>query len=49
MREDDAAAELAEVELVPAIQGSLTDVKRMRDRCLASEIPVAVMAPPGKG
>jgi hypothetical protein len=36
-------------ELVPAIQGPLTDIKRMRDRCLDAGIPVAVMAPPGKG
>ena len=36
-------------ELVPAIQGSLTDIKRMRDKCRAAGIPVAVKAPPGKG
>jgi hypothetical protein len=48
MDQDDAADELAEVKLVPAIQGSLDDVKRMRDRCLGADIPVAVMAPPGK-
>ena len=36
-------------ELIPAIQGSLGDIKRMRDRCLEAGIQVAVMAPPGKG
>lgn len=36
-------------ELIPAIQGSLTDIKRMRDKCLDAGIRVAVMAPPGKG
>ena len=49
MNEDDAAEVLADEELVPAIQGSLADVKRMRDQCLDEGIPVAVMAPPGKG
>jgi hypothetical protein len=36
-------------ELIPAIQGSLTDIKRMRDKCLDAGIAVAVTAPPGKG
>lgn len=35
--------------LIPAIEGSLTDIKRMRERCLDAGIAVAVMAPPGKG
>jgi hypothetical protein len=35
--------------LVPVIQGSLDDVKRMRDKCLAAGLAVAVAAPPGKG
>jgi hypothetical protein len=49
MDEDDAAEELGEEELVPALQGTLDDVKRMRDQCLAADIPVSVMAPPGPG
>ena len=49
MEPDQAAKVLADAELIPAIQGSLSDVKRMRDQCLAAGIPVAVMAPPGKG
>jgi hypothetical protein len=40
---------MADDPLVPAIQGSLDDVKRMRDRCLAAGLAVAVAAPPGKG
>ena len=48
MTEREADQVLADAELVPAINGSLTDVKRMRAQCLAEEIPVAVMAPPGK-
>ena len=36
-------------ELIPAIQGSLVDITRMRDKCLDAGIQVAVMAPPGKG
>jgi len=36
-------------ELIPAIQGSLVDIKRMRDKCVDAGIQVAVMAPPGKG
>ena len=37
----------AEEELVPAIQGTHDDIKRMREQCLEADIPVAVMAPPG--
>lgn len=47
MDEQDATDALGEEELVPAIQGSLDDIKKMRDQCLAADIPVAVMAPPG--
>ena len=48
MTEREAEDALADAELVPAINGSLTDVKRMRSQCLAEDIPVAVMSPPGK-
>jgi hypothetical protein len=47
--DDDAADALHGEELVPALQGSLDDIKRMRDECLGADIPVALMAPPGKG
>ena len=33
--------------LVPVIQGSLADVKRMREKCRAAGLAVAVAAPPG--
>ena len=49
MTERDAARALADAELIPAIQGPLRDIKQMRDKCLAADIPVVVMAPPGKG
>jgi hypothetical protein len=49
MNERQARELLDEAELIPAIQGPLRDVKRMRDQCLAADIPVDVLAPPGKG
>lgn len=47
MDEEDASEQLGEEELVPALQGTLDDVKRMREQCLGADIPVAVMAPAG--
>jgi hypothetical protein len=47
MNEDDAAEAIGEEQLVAAIQGSLDDVKKMREQCLEAGIPVAVAAPPG--
>ena len=35
------------VALTPVIQGSLDDIKRMRAKCLAAGLSVAVAAPPG--
>lgn len=49
MTEDDADDALHGEELVPALQGSLADIKRVRDDCLGADIPVALAAPPGKG
>lgn len=46
MNEDQAAEALGEVELVPAVQGSIDEIKQMRDQCLETGIPVLVMAPP---
>jgi hypothetical protein len=40
---------LAGVPLVPASAGSLDDMKRLRDRCLAQGIPALVGCPPGHG
>lgn len=46
-----AAAEeiLAGLPLVPATAGSIADIKRLRDRCLAEGIPALVGCPPGSG
>jgi hypothetical protein len=46
-----AAAEelLDRVPLVPAMSGSIPEMKALRDRCLAAGIPVIVGCPPGAG
>jgi hypothetical protein len=49
MKEREAKEILADSELVPVLQGPLLDMKQMRDQCLEEDIPVALMAPPGKG
>ena len=49
MTESEADDILADAELVPALEGSLRDIKRMRGQCLDADIPVGLMAPPGKG
>jgi hypothetical protein len=35
--------------VVPLIQGSLDDIKRMRDECAAADLRVAIEAVPGGG
>ena len=35
--------------LVPAMAGSIPEMKVLRDRCLAAGIPVLVGCPPGAG
>jgi hypothetical protein len=35
--------------LIPAMAGSIPDMKALRDRCLAEGIPVLVGCPPGSG
>jgi hypothetical protein len=35
--------------LVPAMAGSIADMKTLRDRCLAAGIPALVGCPPGSG
>ena len=49
MDDEQATEELGEDELVPAIQGTLDDIKKMRAQCLAADIPVAVSGQPGGG
>ena len=45
----EAEALLAGVPLVPAIGGSLPEMKALRLRCLEAGIPVLVGCPPGAG
>jgi len=49
MTETDADELLAGVPVVPAVAGSLPDMKRLRERCLAAGIPALVGCPPGAG
>ena len=37
------------IPLVPAIAGSIPEMKTLRDRCLAAGIPALVGCPPGAG
>jgi hypothetical protein len=46
----EAEEELDGLPLVPCMAGSLADIKRLRDRCLAAGIPALAAAPaPGRG
>jgi hypothetical protein len=51
MTSAEAEELLAGVPVVPAMAGSLADMKRLRDRCLERGIPALVGCPPqhGKG
>ena len=40
---------LSEQPLVPAMAGSIPDMKALRDRCLAAGLPAAIGCPPGSG
>jgi hypothetical protein len=40
---------LAGLRLVPASAGSIADMRALRDRCLASDVPATVGCPPGSG
>jgi hypothetical protein len=45
-----AAAEFLDgLPIVPAMSGSIADMKVLRDRCLAAGIPAIVGCPPGSG
>lgn len=46
---DEAEEMLAGLPLVPAMSGSIAEMKNLRDRCLAAGIPVLVGCPPGAG
>ena len=47
MNQRDADEILEDAEVIPVFQGPLSDMKAMRDRCLAEDIPVALTAQPG--
>jgi hypothetical protein len=49
MTADEAEEFLAGLPLVPAIAGTIPEMKALRDRCLAADIPVLVGCPPGAG
>lgn len=48
MTEREAAAALHDAELIPVTKGSLTELKRLRERCLEAGVPVAIGCPDGK-
>ncbi len=45
----EATEFLAGLPLVPAMSGSMPDMKALRDRCLGAGIPAIVGCPPGAG
>ncbi len=46
---EDAELELDGLPLVPAMSGSIAEMKMVRDRCLAADIPALVGCPPSAG
>jgi hypothetical protein len=46
---DEAEHMLSGLPLVPAVAGSIAEMKALRDRCLAEGIPALVGCPPGAG
>lgn len=49
MTDDEAEELLAGVPLVPALSGSIPEMKALRGRCLAAGIPALIGCPPGAG
>jgi hypothetical protein len=45
--ERDVQEQLSEAEVVACAQGSIPDMKRLRERCLEEGIPAMIGAPPG--
>ncbi|HEX4421288.1 MAG TPA: hypothetical protein VH165_25410 [Kofleriaceae bacterium] len=46
----NAAAELLDgLPLIPAMSGSIPEMKLLRDRCLEAGIPALIGCPPGAG
>jgi hypothetical protein len=46
---EDAELELDGLPLVPAMSGSIAEMKAMRDLCLQADIPALVGCPPAAG
>ena len=49
MTEAEAEDLLDGLTLVPALAGSIPEMKALRERCLAAGIPVLIGCPPGSG
>ena len=49
MTEAEAEDLLDGLPVVPALAGSIPEMKALRDRCLAAGIPVLIGCPPGAG
>jgi hypothetical protein len=49
MTADDAETLLDGKPVIPALAGSIRDMKLLRDRCLDAGIPALVGCPPGGG
>lgn len=49
MQAREAEALLEGRELVPAMAGSIAEIKKLRERCLDAGIPALVGCPPGGG
>jgi hypothetical protein len=47
LSERDAETELDGLPLVPAVAGSIADMKALRDRCLEADLPALVGCPTG--
>lgn len=45
----EAEALLEGLPLVPAMAGSMADMKALREKCLAAGVPALVGCPPGGG
>jgi hypothetical protein len=46
---DEAEALLSGAPVVPASAGSISDMRALRDRCLAADVPATVGCPGGAG
>lgn len=49
MTPHEAEVELGGLPLVPAMSGSMAEMKALRDKCLEADLPALVGCPPGAG